>query len=130
MHNPMEGFIGYLQGQCLTQPALDVEVTRKARGRRQTRFERLEHGRWEGLLARRRSRFFVRQQGVQPAVPIAAEPDGDGITVQGQRRGGLAARSHLSRCEQDAQRQTRLALGIALATPALFQGLKVFGNGG
>jgi hypothetical protein len=61
MHNPMEGFIGDLQGKLLAEPALDVEVTGKACGRRQAGLELLEHGGREGLLAGRRSRFFVRQ---------------------------------------------------------------------
>ena len=128
MHNTVEGFIGDLQGKCLTQPALDVEVTRKARGRRQARFELLEHDRREGLLARWRSRFFGGPQGVQPAVPIAAKPDGDGIPVQGQMRGGLAAGGHLVRFEPDSQRQPGFALGIALATELFFEDSEVFSN--
>ncbi len=81
MHNTMEGFIGDLQGKFLTQPALDIEVTRKARGRRQAHFELLEHGRRQHLLAGRRSRCVVRQEGLEAAGTLAAEPSGPGLPV-------------------------------------------------
>ena len=90
VHHAVAGFLGPLQPILLAEPVLDSERTGTARWGRPARFALLEHDRWEGLLARRRPRLFVGQEGCQPAVARAAEPRGHAMTVEGQMGSGLA----------------------------------------
>jgi hypothetical protein len=61
-HNAVEGFIRHLYAKLLAQPALHIEITGKAWGRRQARLALREH-RWrQGLLARWRPRLFGGQE--------------------------------------------------------------------
>ena len=114
-HNTVEGRIGHFQAKLLAQPLLQLHIAGKPTRGRQAGLELLEHGRREGLLPGRGSRLFVGQESLQPAVTIAAEPDGHGITVQSQMRRGLAPGGHVSRFEQDEEVQTGFAFGVALA---------------
>ena len=97
----MERGIGHVQAELLTQPLLQLHIAGKPTCGRQAGLELREHGRRQRLLARWRPGLFVGQQGLQPAGPIAAEPDGHGIPVHGQMGGGVTPGGHLARFEQD-----------------------------
>jgi hypothetical protein len=96
----MEGAIGHLEREVLAEPALDVEVAREARGRRQTRLELGEDRRRQRLLAGRCPGLFVGEEGLKASLPIPPEPGGHGIPVQSQVGSRLLPGGHLARFEQ------------------------------
>src|SRR4030095_15329565 len=100
VHNAVQRFIRQLKTERLPPPLLHSKITGKTGRGSQTRRELLEHSWREGLLPPRRPSLFVCQQGGQAALTIAAEPGGNGMTMQSQMDGSLAPRGHLPRFEE------------------------------
>ena len=97
----MEGLIGNIEGKCLPEPALDVQVTGESAGGRQARLELDEDRGRQGLLPRGRPRLVRGEKRLEAPKPILAEPAREGIAVHGEMGRRLATRRDLPGFEED-----------------------------
>src|SRR5262245_62092926 len=76
-HNAVEGLRGRRQSTRLAEPLVDGPIAGKPPGAGQARLEVGEHGGGQTLVAGRRPRLFVRQQGGEPPGALGPSPEGN-----------------------------------------------------